>query len=160
MTEDLKRKRLNVRAFMSLQQTRDLLLRCEDQVVHEFGITAEQYSVLVAMKGLDDPVKVTDVARWLGRKVNSVSMLVDRMVNAGLVTRKRDLPDRRAVRLGMTSKGRKACERATPAVSRLIAEVFSLLSPEDTDALVNLLEALRGKALRYLGSRVGPDRMR
>ncbi|MFO7996656.1 MAG: MarR family transcriptional regulator [Dehalococcoidia bacterium] len=159
MTKTLKRERRSTKAFMSLHQTSDVLFRCEDQIVHQFGITAEQYTVLTAVEGLNDPVKITDVARRLGRKVNSVSMLVDRMVNAGLVTRKRDLPDRRAVRLGMTSKGRKACERATPAVSRLIEEVFLPLSPEDTDVLAKLLEALRGKALKYLGSRLHPDRM-
>jgi DNA-binding MarR family transcriptional regulator len=140
-------------AFTLLQRTRDLLFRCEDQAVAEFGITAEQYSVLMAMKGLDDPVKVTDVARRLERKVNSVSMLVDRMVNADLVTRERDLPDRRAVRLGLTIKGRKACERATPAVSRLIEELMGPLSHEDTDTLVRLLETLRESARKHLGAR-------
>jgi len=142
-----------VEAFTLLQRTRDLLFRCEDQVAAQFGITAEQYSVLVAMKGLDDPVKVTDVARRLERKVNSVSMLVDRMVNANLVTRERDLPDRRAVRLGMTAKGRKACERATPAVSRLIAELLAPLSQKDTDTLVKLLETLRDNARKRLGAK-------
>jgi DNA-binding MarR family transcriptional regulator len=140
-------------AFTLLQRTRDLLFRCEDQVVAEFGITAEQYSVLMAMKSLDDPVKVTDVARRLERKVNSVSMLVDRMVNAGLVTRERDLPDRRAVRLGLTQKGRKACERATPAVLRLIDGLLSPLSQKDTDTLVKLLETLRQSARRHLGAK-------
>lgn len=142
-----------VQAFMLLQRTRDLLFRCEDQAVAEFGITAEQYSVLMAMKGLDDPVKVTDVARRLERKVNSVSMLVDRMVNAGLVTRERDLPDRRAVRLGLTGKGQEASERAAPVVLRLVEELLSPLSHEDMDTLVTLLDNLRENARRHLGAR-------
>jgi len=142
-----------VQAFMLLQRTRDLLFRCEDQAVAEFGITAEQYSVLMAMKGLDDPVKVTDVARRLERKVNSVSMLVDRMVNAGLVTRERDLPDRRAVRLGLTGKGQEASERAAPVVLRLVEELLSPLSHEDMDTLVTLLDNLRENARKHLGTR-------
>jgi len=142
-----------VQAFMLLQRTRDLLFRCEDQAVAEFGITAAQYSVLMAMKGLDDPVKVTDVARRLERKVNSVSMLVDRMVNAGLVTRERDLPDRRAVRLGLTGKGQEASERAAPVVLRLVEELLSPLSHEDMDTLVTLLDNLRENARKHLGTR-------
>ncbi|MFP3880269.1 MAG: MarR family winged helix-turn-helix transcriptional regulator [Dehalococcoidia bacterium] len=142
-----------LQTFTLLQRTRDLLFRCEDQAVAEFGITAEQYSVLMAMKGLDDPVKVTDVARRLERKVNSVSMLVDRMVNAGLVTRERDLPDRRAVRLGLTGKGQEASERAAPVVLKLVEELLSTLSHEDADILITLLQRLRENARKHLGTR-------
>jgi DNA-binding MarR family transcriptional regulator len=153
MPNHLKDKSLSPKAFMSLQRTRDLLFRCEDQVVAEFGITAEQYSVLMAMQDLDEPVRATDIARWLGHKVNSVSMLVDRMVKASLVERERDLPDRRAVRLSMTSKGEQAYRRATPAVSRLVEDLLSPLSHKDKDTLISLMEALRGQALQHLNSR-------
>lgn len=153
MPEELKGESLSLKAFMLLHRTRDLLFRCQDQVVGEFGLTAEQYSVLMAIKDLDDPVKITDVGRWLERKVNSMSMIVDRMVKADLVTRERDLPDRRAVRLVMTSKGERASQLATPAVSRLIEETLAPLSHQDADTLIKLLEAVRDKALRHLRSR-------
>jgi DNA-binding MarR family transcriptional regulator len=153
MPKHPKNESLGLKAFMTLQQTRDLLFRCEDQAVAEFGITAEQYSVLMAMDELDEPVRATDIARLLAHKVNSVSMLVDRMVKAGLVERERDLPDRRAVRLFMTGRGKQAYQRAAPAVSRLIEDLLSPLSNEDKGTLTCLLEALRGKALRHLSSR-------
>lgn len=153
MPEHPENENLSPKAFMSLQRTRDLLFRCQDQVVAEFGITAEQYSVLTAIEALNEPVRATDIASRLGHKVNSVSMLVDRMVKAGLVERERDLPDRRAVRLFMTGKGKQAYQRATPAVSKLIEDLLSPLSNEDKDTLVSLLEALRGKALRHLSSK-------
>jgi hypothetical protein len=79
------------KASVALYRTRDLLFRCEDRAVGKFGLTAEQYSVLAAIKQLDDPVRPTDVGRLLDHKVNTVSMIVDRMVNAGLVDRVRDL---------------------------------------------------------------------
>jgi DNA-binding MarR family transcriptional regulator len=153
MPKELKNESLSLKAFMSLQQTRDLLFRCEDQAVAEFGITAEQYSVLMAIEDLVEPVRATDIARWLAHKVNSVSMLVDRMVKAGLVERERDLPDRRAVRLFMTSKGKQAFEQATPAVSKLIEDLLSPLANEDKGTLISLLEALEGKALSHLNSK-------
>jgi DNA-binding MarR family transcriptional regulator len=153
MPKHSRNETLSPKAFTSLQRTRDLLFRCEDQVVGEFGITAEQYSALMAMQDLNEPVRATDIARRLDHKVNSVSMLVDRMVKAGLVTRERDLPDRRAVRLSMTSKGKQAYQRATPAVSRLVEDLMSPLSHKDKDTLIGLMEALRGQALRHLSSR-------
>ena len=116
MPEELEREGPGWKAFMSLHRTRDLLFRCQDRVVFEFGLTAEQYSVLFAMKYLNAPVRPTDIGRLLERKVNSVSMIADRMVKAGLIDRVRDLSDRREVRLIITGKGEQAFKAATPAV--------------------------------------------
>jgi DNA-binding MarR family transcriptional regulator len=106
----------------------------------------------MVIKQIDDPVKVTDVARWLDRSVNSVSMIIDRMVKAGLVRRRRDLPDRRAVRLIITSKAEEAFVPATAAGWKLIQEILSPLSDEDMLTLIRLHEILRDKAYDYLGS--------
>lgn len=152
MSEDFAGGSPDLKAWMLLHRTRDLLFRCEDRVVGKFGLTAEQYSVLVAIKHLDDPVRPTDVGRLVDHKVNTVSMIVDRMVNAGLVERLRDLPDRRAVRLVVTSKGEKALKPANPAVSKLIKEILSPVSREDMDTLAKLLETIRDKAHRHLSS--------
>jgi len=150
MPEELKDEGRSLIAFMLLHRTRDLLFRCQDRAVAEFGLTAEQYSVLLAIKYLDDPVRATDIGRWMERKVNSVSMIVDRMVKAGLVERIRDLPDRREVRVVFTSKGKRAFELATPEVWQLIDEIFSPLPHEEKRTLIRLLDRLRDRALKHL----------
>lgn len=142
----------DLQAWILLHRTRDLLFRCEDRAVGEFGLTAEQHAVFVAMKLLDDPVRPTDVGRVLNHKVNTVSMIVDRMVSGGLLERVRDLPDRRAVRLVITTKGEKAFKPAHSAVSKLVDEILSALSREDMDTLTKLLGAIRDKAHRHLNS--------
>ena len=149
MTEEPKGESQNLKAFMLLHRIRDLLFRCQDQAVAKFGLTAEQYSVLVAIAFLDAPVRATDIGRWMDRKVNSVSMIADRMVKAGLVRRTRDLPDRREVRLAMTSKGEQALKSANPPVSKLVDEILSSLPHEETHTLIRLLETLRDRAIQY-----------
>jgi hypothetical protein len=74
------------------------------------------------------------------------------MVKAGLVRRRRDLPDRRAVRLIITSKAEEAFVPATVAGWELIQEILSSLSNEDILTLIRLLETLRDKTYDYLGS--------
>ncbi len=141
---------LSLRAWMLLQRTGELLFRCEDGLVGEFGLTAEQYRTLVAIKCLDDPVRPTDVGRWVDHKVNTVSMIVDRMVKAGLIERIRDLPDRREVRLVITRKGELALKPAIPVAWRLVEELMSSLSYEDRHSVIGLLETLRDRALQHL----------
>jgi DNA-binding MarR family transcriptional regulator len=155
MPKEFKAESRYLKASTSLYLTRDALFRCVDRAVGEFGLTAEQYSVLTAIKHLDDPVRPTDIGRLVDHKVNTVSMIIDRMVKAGLVERIRDLADRREVRLLITSKGEKALQPATSAVSRLIKEILSPLSDDDMDTLVNLLETVREKAHQHRRSANG-----
>jgi DNA-binding MarR family transcriptional regulator len=138
--------------WIALRQTYNLVLRCEDRVFAEHEITTEQHAVLMAVKHIDGPVRPTDVARWLDRSVNSVSMIIDRMVKAGLVKRVRDRKDRRTVFLTMTDKAEKAYVRASLAGWELIQEILSPLSDKDKRTLIKLLETLRDKTYDYLGS--------
>jgi len=115
MTVDLESGNLVLRLWFLIHRDCALFRRCEDQVYGEKGLTMEQYSMLVAIKYLDEPVRPTDLARWIGRSPNSVSMMIDRMMKAGLVTRERSRRDRRVVRLTITSKGENMLAPATRA---------------------------------------------
>jgi len=139
-------------AWVLLRQTRNLISKCEDAVFSEYALTTEQYTVLMSIKHIEDPVKVTDVARWLDRSVNSVSMIIDRMVKAGLVRRRRDLPDRRAVRLTITSKAEEAYVPATISGRELIQEILAPIPDKDILTLIRLLGVIRDKSYDYLGS--------
>jgi len=140
------------RAWILLRQVHNLVLKCEDQVFYKHGLTTEQHGVLMAIKHIDGPVRITDIARWLDRSVNSVSMIIDRMVKAGLVRRARDRKDRRTVFVTVTSNAEKAYVLASVAGWELIQEILSPLSDEDKRNLISLLETLRDKTYDYLGA--------
>jgi len=138
--------------WVLLRQVHNLVSKCEDQVFSEHGLTTEQHGVLMAIKHIDGPVRITDIARWLDRSVNSVSMIIDRMVKAGLVKRTRDRKDRRTVFVTLTNRAEKVYIPATLAGWELIQEILSSLSDEDKLALIRLLETIRDKTYGYLGS--------
>jgi DNA-binding MarR family transcriptional regulator len=145
-------KNVDKGAWVLLRQVPNLVSRCEDQVFSKYGLTTERHAVLMAIRHIDDPVRPTDVARWLDLSVNSVSMIIDRMVKAGLVKRVRDRKDRRTVFLSSTSKAEKAYVLASVAGWELIQEILAPLSDKDKRDLIKLLETLRDKTYDYLGS--------
>jgi DNA-binding MarR family transcriptional regulator len=104
----------------------------------------------MAIKNISGPVRITDIARWLDRSVNSVSMIIDRMVKAGLVRRTRDRKDRRTVFVTLTNKAEEAYFPATMAGWNLVQEILSPLSNEDKRTLIRLLETVRDKTYDYL----------
>jgi len=133
-----------------MHQIRDILVLCEDSIFAEYGITTEQFSVLAAVKSCDGSLRPTDLARLLERSPNSISMLVDRMVKAGLVKRARDRRDRRVVNVSLTSKGETALKPAMPASWEFIQKILSPMPYEDIYALANQLETVKCELLGYL----------
>ena len=150
MTINLESANLILRLWFLLHRDYVLLRSCEDQVYGEKGLTMEQYATLAAIKYLNDPVRPTDVARWMGHSPNSVTMMIDRMVKAGLVRRIRSKADRREVRVIIASKGENALEPATRAGWEFIQKIMSPLSEEDRHTLASLLEILRYETMNYL----------
>lgn len=150
MTTNLGPASLTVKLWLFLFQTSDVLRTCTDQLFKKHKITSEQYDVLVSVKYLGDRVNMTDMANWLRRSPNSVSMLVDRMVKAGLVRRIRDKRDRRVVYVTATSKGENIVKVASPPAWELIQEILSPLSPEDRGTFLSLFKIIERKALEYL----------
>jgi DNA-binding MarR family transcriptional regulator len=129
---------VTLKLWVSAFQTSSVLMACTDQLLMEYGITTEQYDVLAGAKYLSDRVKISDLATWLRRSPNSVSMLVDRMVKAGLVRRLRDRGDRRLVYVILTSKGQNIVEQSSPGMWEFIKDMLSPLSYEDRRTFLSL----------------------
>jgi DNA-binding MarR family transcriptional regulator len=143
-----------LKLWRQLYQTYTLLKLCEDKITEKYGLTTEQYSVLVSISYLGEPARVTDVAHWLERSTNSISMIVDRMVKAGLVKRARSRGDRRVVYIGFTSKGENALKPSNQALFETLRKHMSPLSPKDKNTLLSLLATLRYEILVCLNPEI------
>ena len=139
-----------LKIWILLRQTYISVSKCEEATIAKAGLTLQQYKVLMAIKYINDPVTPTEVARWLDRNTNSITLLVDRMEKDKLVKRLRDLQDRRSVRLVITKKGKEAFERATDPSWELIQQIMSCLSEEELHTLSTLFEKVRERAFEYL----------
>jgi DNA-binding MarR family transcriptional regulator len=136
--------------WMLLHRVRDVIVRCEDSIFREYGITYEQFTVLGQVKSGASSPRIIDLARSLESYPNSISTLVDRLVKAGLVRRTRSKIDRREVRVSLTTKGENTIKLAAPAGWEFIKKLVSPMSDKDKDVLVSLLETLKCDALGYL----------
>jgi DNA-binding MarR family transcriptional regulator len=154
VTANYASRELDLRLWRQLYQTYTLLKRCEDQVFEEHGLTTEQYGVLASIAYLGQPARITDIAHWLERSTNSISMIVDRMVKAGLVRRARDRGDRRVVYVSKTTKAESLFKPATDAGSERVRKILSPIADKDRLTLLNLLGELKYQILRSLDAGV------
>jgi len=134
--------------WIMLDQAYVAASRCQEAVFARAGLTLQQYRVLMVIDAAQKPVKLTDVARWLNRNNNSISLIVDRMEKVNLVERVRDLKDRRALRLVMTAKGEEFFKRATVRGRELIEAMMSCCTEGEMQVLTYLLGRLSEEAAR------------
>ncbi len=149
-----------VKLWRQLYQTYTLLKQCEDRVIEEHGLTTEQFAVLGAMDYFAGPLNITDIAQWLERSTNSITMLVDRMVKADLVRRVRSKSDRRVVRVTFTSKGKNALKPATQASFEVVRKILLQLPYEDRNNLFGLLGTTKYEILKYLNPGVDIEQVK
>jgi len=159
MTVNFEDGNLILRLWYVSHRTRALLKMCEDQIYSEYNLTTEQYAVLATIKYLGGRVRPTDIAQWLGRSPNSISMIADRMVKAGLLRRVRDRSDRREVRLVITNKAEEALKPAILAGWEFIQKITSSLTYEDKHTFIRLHDTLRYEIFKYLNHGVNVEEM-
>jgi MarR family 2-MHQ and catechol resistance regulon transcriptional repressor len=149
MAVNAEQEKTVLRLWLLLRRVGDQLSVCQDLVYGKYGLTTEQFGVLASIKSRG-PLRPLDLAQILERSPNSMSMIVDRMVKAGLVRRTRDRKDRRAVFVSMTDKGRQAVEPAVPAGWDFIHRVVSPLSHDDRRSLADMLETVKCELVSHL----------
>jgi len=149
MTVNSESENTVLRLWLLLRRVGDALALCQDSVFGKYGLTTEQFGVLSSIKSRG-PLRPTDLSHILERTPNSISMLVDRMVKAGLVRRTRDRKDRRVVTVYLTSKGEAAVEPAIPAGWEFIHQILSPLSQNDQRSFASMLETVKCELTGYL----------
>ncbi len=140
----------SMKAWLLIHQSHNLLKKLENAVFAQTGLTARQHSILLALKNLKSPVTITSIAHWLDRNSNTISMLVDNMEKEGMVSRLRDMPDRREVRLVITERGEQQFKSANTLTAELFQSIFSGIPEENLQKLADTLEQIRFKSLDLL----------
>ena len=135
-------------AFLSLLRTADVAKRRFTEVFDGAGITFQQYNVLRILRGAGERgLPTLDIGDRMIERQPGVTRIVDRLEKKGLVTRDRCVDDRRKVWCRITPEGLDTLARLDEPVAAADRRLFSSLSSEDVERLVDLLEELRGPAV-------------
>ncbi|WP_292051506.1 MULTISPECIES: MarR family winged helix-turn-helix transcriptional regulator [unclassified Brevundimonas] len=129
--------RLDRQVCFPLYAATNLLTRLYGPVLAELGLTYPQYLVLLVLWETQ-PLSVGDLGRRLYLDSGTLTPLLKRMEQAGLVTRARDPDDERRVLIGLTPAGEAMKAKAAHVPTTLAAG----RSVEDLDALKDKVNAL------------------
>ncbi|QRR04095.1 MarR family transcriptional regulator [Dyadobacter sandarakinus] len=105
-----------------------LVTQCYQPVLDELGLTYPQYLVLLVLWETD-AVSVKVLSEKLYLQSNTLTPLLKRMQDAGLIDRVRSREDERSVIISLTSQGKQLREEA-PRVGGRLAEHLGISSGE------------------------------
>lgn len=116
-----------------------LITREYQPLLDNLGITYPQYLVLMVLWEIDG-LTVNDIAKKLILNTNTITPLLKRMEQQGLINRKRSRQDERRVHVELSEKGKRLQAEASKVPEELMKSLSeSELKVED---LLNLKESL------------------
>ncbi|HEV7427930.1 MAG TPA: MarR family transcriptional regulator [Thermoanaerobaculia bacterium] len=124
------------------------MLRVSDrQAQAELGVSGAQLFVLTEL-GKTPAMSLNDLAARTLTDQSSVSVVVTRLVEAGLVSRDRDANDARRLVLHLTRAGRAMLQNAPPVVQERLLAVFDALSDDErkrfADTFQEIVDSVAG----------------
>lgn len=131
-------------AQLNIVRTGTMLVDAFEQLLRPFGISGTQYNVLRILRGAEpDGLCRNDLRDRLLTRMPDVTRLLDRMEEAGLVTRARDAADRRLVTTRITAQGRRLVDDLDAVTEAEHQRRLGHLSREQLATLVELLTLVR-----------------
>ncbi len=137
--------------WVRLHQARDVIFRARDKELSRYSITPMQAAVLFIVKVLkatEGEATPGKVSRWLLREPHTISRIVTRMEDEGLVSKIRGSGKKNEINITLTEKGEQAYRQSSKRES--IREIMSCLSEEERQQLDSSLEKLRNRGSKTL----------
>ena len=123
-------------------ETAHALRKAFDRRASALGVTRAQWKVLFRLTR-SPGLRQVELADILDIEPITLTRILDRLEEAGLVERQRDPEDRRAWRLQVTDKAKPLVERLKLLGSELVGEAFADIDRSELDQVRGVLARVR-----------------
>ncbi|HUX08673.1 MAG TPA: MarR family transcriptional regulator [Acidobacteriota bacterium] len=140
---------LEQEAFLSVLVTSDRINRRNTEFMARFGISPKQFNILRILRGAGKPgIPVMEIGRRMIEKSPDISRIINRLIDVGLVCRRRQRSDRRVVKVSISAKGLRLLEQMDQPVLSHVEEMLSGLTKDELQSVVFLLDRVRESVYR------------
>jgi MarR family transcriptional regulator, transcriptional regulator for hemolysin len=142
-------------AFIIMDVAR-MLKTYADQRARQFGISRAQWAVLVRIERCEG-LKQTELADALDLQPISLTRLLDRLADNGLIERRADPNDRRANRLYLKPAAKPLLGRLSELGADMMETVLEGLDAKSVDSMLGELGMLKDNLRRAIGANAHPQ---
>jgi len=148
---------INVDFLFALFEVQRMLRLYADKEARRFGLTRAQWAVLAKLERTEG-LKQTEIADLMEIQPITLTRLIDKLCDAGLIERRSDDTDRRVNRLYLTQASRPLMEKLAVLRSEITQSALASLSNEETHQLVDQLESVKDNIRDALAGASQPSR--
>ncbi|MCX7797623.1 MAG: MarR family transcriptional regulator [Melioribacter sp.] len=109
--------------------------------IRNFGLTQPQFAVIEALGHLG-PLKVGELCKKMLVTGGNMTLVLDNVEKLGYIERIHSKDDRRAIIVQLTKSGKELFDKIFYSHAEYIAELMSVLTPEEQKTLGELLKKL------------------
>ncbi|MEA2992763.1 MAG: hypothetical protein QOD40_1683 [Alphaproteobacteria bacterium] len=136
-----------------------LLKTYVDQQARRFGMTRAQWAVLARLERAEG-LKQSELAEILDLQPITLTRLVDRLCDSGLIERRADPNDRRAKRLFLTLQARPLMDRLARLGEEVMSEVLAGIDEADVALMISKLSAAKDNLRSAIRKNAEPSEAR
>ena len=131
-------------ATIALLRTASIVSRALGRVVEPSGLSLAQYNALRIIRGAGSAgIATLSIRERMIEEGTTITRLLDKLEDAGLIRRERTVPDRRQVVCFTTDAGRTLLDKLDPRVDAADEQAMASLSGAQLDRFIELLDAVR-----------------
>lgn len=112
-----------------------------DKVLHKHGVSRPIYRVMTVLRETQ-PASIGAITEAALTKRSTISRIIDRMVEQGLVLTKLDPEDNRITQVSLTESGQQTLRTLTPIVGRQFSRAMVGISNRDIAHLLRTLKCI------------------
>ncbi len=129
---------------MALLRTASVVGRTLARVLEPWGLSFAQYNALRIIRGAGaGGIATLAIRERMIEEGTTITRLLDKLEEAGLVRRERSVPDRRQVICHATDAGKRLLDEIDPVVDAADEEVMASLGTRQHELLIELLDTVR-----------------
>src|SRR3954468_3296281 len=146
---------INVDFLFALFEVQRALRLYADKQARRHGLTRAQWAVLAKLERTEG-LKQTEIADLMEMQPITLTRLIDKLCDGGLIERRSDESDRRVNRLYLTKAARPLMAKLAALRSEITRAALAGLSNADTHRLVDDLESIKDNIREALTSTSQP----
>ena len=144
----MKKNNPEINLYILLDMTNGLVTRAVEMEIKHLRMTQPQVRALAQLSREDRPVTLDELANWTLKEFNSVSTLINRMEEKGLVKKIKKGGDLKTY-IVLTEKGSELYHKQV--TERSIHLIFDKLTKEEKKQLESTLKKIRDTTRDILG---------
>lgn len=139
-----KQEKETLNAFIKLMRATESLNSRLNRHLAEADLTVSQFGTLEALLHLG-PLNQRELGQKLLKSGGNITLVIDNLQKSGMVEKKTDPNDRRAVIISLTPKGKQYIKDFFPQHLAKIHEEFSVLTSQEKQQLADLCKKVGQK---------------